>query len=300
MGTILQILGRSRYAVNLGDDEKARITRAFSIHGGETIQVMLDDSPFKTLSRGVVFTDKRIYWNFAKARQEMREDEAATTTKGPSSVTAEDLKNASVFVRNTSSGIVVHLIDGNIWIRFTLTRFENDETVKILFYYYLSKFAAKYNPDHNANEERYNQYLKEHKGKSISVIPLVYDIFNHAIIAVLLLNLIIPRLTGGRGFSDHERILFFSVAVKLLGILFRYRKSALMNSLLMGVLSCSFIVPDIFPRIDTFRMILGYAALSTLFSVFDFDRIFKYLIFALAIISAAALYIQIFFLGPLF
>lgn len=300
MGGIVEILGRSRYAVNLRDDEKAKIARAFSVQRGETIQVMLDDSPFKTLSKGIVFTDKRIYWNLTKAYRETRGGETLTSTRGPSSIAVEDLKNASVFARNTSAGMGLHLIDGTTWIRFTLAWFENDETVKILFYYYLSKFADNYNPDNNANEERYNQYIKEHKGKSISVIPLVYDIFNHAIIGALLLNLMIPRITGGQGFADHTRILFFSVAVKLLGILFRYRKSALMNSLLMVVLSCSFIVPDMFPRIDTFYVVLGYAALSTLFSVFDFDRIFKYLIFALAMVSAIALFLQLFWLGPLF
>jgi hypothetical protein len=300
MGSLVRILGRSRYVVNLRPDEQAKVTKAFPIRPGETIQVMLDDSPFKTLTQGIVFTDKRIYWNLAKAHQELRNAGTLISTRGPGSVAAADLQGASVFARNTSAGMVVHLIDGDTRIRLTLAWFENDETVKILFYYYLSKFAGVYNPDHEANGERYTRYLREHKGKSISVIPLVYDIFNHAIIGVLLLNLIIPRLTGGRGFAGYERILFFSVAVKLLGILFRYRKSALMNSLLMTVLACSFVLPGIFPRIDTPYMVLGYAGLSTLFSVFDFDRIFTYLIFALAIVSAVVLFLQLFWLGPLF
>jgi hypothetical protein len=63
--------------------------------------------------------------------------------------------------------------------------------------------------------------------------------------------------TGGQGFAAAERIIFFSAAVKLLGILFRYRKSAHMNSLLIIAVSCFLIAPGMFPRIDT----AGYACL---------------------------------------
>jgi hypothetical protein len=261
--------------------------------------MVLDDSPFKNLKQGIVLTDKKIYWNVSRAYSEPGDGESAVTAKGPGSVRTEDLKTVSVFVQNTSSGMVIHMIEPGKWIRLTLKWFENDEALKILFYYYLSKFAGNYNPNHGANEERYTGYLKEHKGKSVSVIPLVYDVFNHALIGALLLNLIVPRFTGGRGFAENGRIIFFSVTVKLLGILFHYRKSALMNSLLIVIGSAFFILPGVFPRVNAVFLALGYAAASTLFSIFDFDRIFKYLIFALAIASAAALFLQFFWLGPL-
>jgi hypothetical protein len=261
--------------------------------------MVLDDSPFKNLKQGIVLTDKKIYWNVSRAYSELQGGGTAITAKGPGSVMAEDLKTVSVFVQNTSSGMVIHMIESDKWIRLTLKWFENDEALKILFYYYLSKFAGNYSPNHEANEERYTRYLKEHKGKSVSVIPLVYDIFNHALIGALILNVIISRFTGGQGFAENERIIFFSVAVKLLGILFRYRKSALMNSLLIIIISGFFILPGVFPRVNALFAVLSYAASSTLFSIFDFDRIFKYLVFALAIASAAALFLQFFWLGPL-
>jgi hypothetical protein len=105
--------------------------------------------------------------------------------------------------------------------------------------------------------------------------------------------------TGGQGFAAAERIIFFSAAVKLLGILFRYRKSAHMNSLLIIAVSCFLIAPGMFPRIDKQPVMLVYAGLSTLFSVFDFDRIFKYIVFALAAAAVAAFFLRLFYLGPL-
>ncbi|MDR3147511.1 MAG: hypothetical protein LBU00_03930 [Treponema sp.] len=294
---LLNILRRSRYVVNLDAAEEARVKKSFSIDEAELIQLVLDDSPFKNRTQGVVLTDTKIHWN-VKAQGELHSGE--TLTKGPGCVRAENLKTASVFVRNTSSGTVIHIIGTDTWIRLTLKWFENAESLKILLYYYLSRFVSNYNPDHVVNEEQFTGYVKEHKGKSISVIPLVYDIFNHAVTGVLLLNLLLPRITGGQGFAETERIIFFSVAVKLVGILFRYRKSVHMNSLLIVAVSCFMILPDVFPRIDRLLVTLVYAALSTLFSVFDFDRIFKYLVFALALAAALALFLQLFYLGPLF
>jgi hypothetical protein len=300
MFNLPRFLKRGRYVFSPDDAEKARVKKILSIGEDETIQIVLDDSPFKNLRRCVVLTDRKIHWNVSRAQGELRQEEVTLTTKGPGFVTIENLKTASVFVRNTSGGAAIHIVGDGRWIRLTLKWFENEEALKILFYYYLSRFTENYNPDQPANGEQYRQYLKQHTGKSVSVIPLVYDVFNHAVIGTLLLNLIIPRLSGGRGFADTVRIVFFSVALKLAGILFRYRKSSLMNSLLVIVVSCSFLLPDLFPRIDRLYVTLGYAALSTLFSVFDFDRIFKYLVFALAVASAAALFLQLFYLGPLF
>ncbi|MDR2136214.1 MAG: hypothetical protein LBO76_06320 [Treponema sp.] len=296
---LLKMLRRGRYVLTLDGDETARVKKAFSIDEGETIQIVLDDSPFKNLTQCVVFTDKTIYWNTGKAQGEQRSGETVITTRGPGSVTAENLKTASVFVRNTSGGAAIHIIGADKQIRLTLKWFENDEALKLLFYYYLSRFVSDYSPDYPANEEQYKRHLKEYRGKSVSVIPLVYDIFNHAVIGTLLLNLLMPRFAGGRSFAAPERIIFFSVAVKLLGIVFRYRKSAYMNSLLIIAVSCFTIAPDMLPRIDRSLLTLVYAALSTLFSAFDFDRVFKYLVFALAVAAAAALCLQLFYLGPL-
>ncbi|MDR2375706.1 MAG: hypothetical protein LBD96_04625 [Treponema sp.] len=297
---LLEILRRGRYVVNLDAAEKARVKKIFSIGEDETIQVVLDDSPFKNLKQCVLLTDKKVYWNISKAQSELRSGETLITTKGSGFVTVESLKTASVFVRDTDSGTVIHIIDADKWIRLTLKWFENSEVLRILFYYYLSRSTPAYNPNHGANEEQYRRYVKEHRGKSVSVIPLIYDIFNYALSGVLLLNLAIPRFTGGEAFAAVERIVFFSVMVKLAGILCRYRKSAYMNSLLIVAISCFMMLPDLLPHVDRLPLTLVYAALSALFSVFDFDRIFKYLVFALAVAAAVALCLQLFYLGPLF
>ncbi|MDR3247270.1 MAG: hypothetical protein LBT39_00665 [Treponema sp.] len=306
MKNILETLQRSRYVINLDDEDQARVRKIFQenrlpISGNERIQMVLDDSAFKNFGQVVVLTDKKIYWNLKSSHVELRTGDTLGATSGPSSISLKDLKAASVFVQNTSSGMVIHIIDGeNKWIRITLKWFENDETLKMLFYYYLSRFVDNYNPSSQPNEERYGNYLKAHRGRSISVIPLVYDIFNHAIIAVLLLSMILPRFLHGNTFAGTEKILFLSVVVKLLGIIFHYRKSTYMNALLIIIIAGSFILPDTFIHIDNRYLWLGYAALSTLFSLFDFDRIFKYLVIVLVILSVAALFLQFFYLGPLF
>ncbi|MDR0669782.1 MAG: hypothetical protein LBF95_06840 [Treponema sp.] len=300
MTGLLGMLRRPRYVVSLNDDETARAKKNLSIGDDETIQVVLDDSPFKNLKHRVVLTDKKIHWNIGKAQGELRGGETVIISRGPGFVTAENLKTASVFVRDTESGMVIHIIDADKWFQITLKWFQNSEALKILFYYYLSRFTPSYNPNSAVNEERYKHYIKEHRGKSVSVIPLVYDIFNYALTGVMLLNLLLPKFSGGQAFAPVERIVFFSVVVKLAGILCRYRKSAYMNSLLIIAVSCFMILPDLFPRIDRQTVTLVYAALSALFSVFDFDRVFKYLVFALAGAAAAALLLQLFYLGPLF
>ncbi|MDR0731162.1 MAG: hypothetical protein LBF63_05790 [Treponema sp.] len=300
MAGLLEMLRRGRYVVKLDAGEKAGLEKIFSIDKDETIQVVLDDSPFKNLKQCVILTDKRICWNIGKAQGERRSGETVITTKGIGFVTVENLKTASVFVRDTDSGTVIHIIDGGRWIRITLKWFEGSEALRILFFYYLSRFTPDYNPNRGANEEQYRRYVREHKGKSISVIPLVYDIFNYALAGVLLLNVAIPRFTGWQAFAAVERIVFFSVIVKLAGIVCRYRKSAYMNSLLIVAVSCFMMLPDLFPRVDRMPVTLVYAALSALFSAFDFDRIFKYLVFALAVAAAVALFLQLFYLGPLF
>jgi hypothetical protein len=73
-----------------------------------------------------------------------------------------------------------------------------------------------------------------------------------------------------------------------------------MNSLVIVSVSFFLILPEIFPRIEKLYLYTGYAVLVTLFSVFDFDRIFKYLIIMLAAASALLLFLQFFWLGALF
>jgi hypothetical protein len=307
MNNFVKNLQRSRYVFRLDPEAEARVKKDFSIADGETIQAVLDDSAFKNLKQGVVLTDKSIYWNIKNSHTESRSGDTVIKFGGSSSgssgrsnrIAVSHLETASVFAQNSSSGMVLHIIDEDNWIRIPFKWFENDESLKILFYYYLSKFSRKYDPKYGANEERYAKYLKEHAGRTVSVIPLLYDIFNHAIIAVLLLSMIIPRFFQGKFFAETEKILFLSVVVKLLGIIFRYRKSAYMNSLLIVMISYSLVLPDIFPRVDKLYIWISYAALSTLFSVFDFDRVFKYLVIALVIVSTVALFLQ-FYLGPLF
>ncbi|MDR1972922.1 MAG: hypothetical protein LBQ46_13495 [Treponema sp.] len=300
MNKLIAALRRSRYVVNLDNHEKAALKKVFSIGPEETIQAALDDSALKNLRRALVLTDKKIYWNIKSAYTELRSGETAVSTSGPGSINTADLKTVSIFTRNAGSGLAVHLIDGDKHIRFALKWFENGETVKILFYYYLSRFAEDYNPSHDDNRKKYTAFLAAHKGRSISVIPLVYDIFNYLLGGLLLAALILPRFFRGLRFIETEKILFVSIAVKLLGILFRYRKSALMNCLLITALSCFLVLPDIFPRIEKPPVWIGYTVLGVLFSVFDFDRIFKYLVIALAMVSALVLFLQLFYLGPLF
>ncbi|MDR2177273.1 MAG: hypothetical protein LBP20_04425, partial [Treponema sp.] len=148
MTGFLKMLRRGRYIVNLDAGETARVKKIFSIGEDETIQIVLDESPFKNLKRCVVFTDKKVYWNISRAQGEMRGGETVITTRGPGFVTVENLKTVSVFVRNTSGGTAIHITGADKWIRLTLKWFENDEALKILFYYYLSRFVSNYNPDH--------------------------------------------------------------------------------------------------------------------------------------------------------
>jgi hypothetical protein len=297
---LIKVLGRSRYAVTLDGREKAAVKKDFSLDEDELIQMVLDDSALKNLKRGIVLSDKKIRWNIKGARTELRSGEALVTTEGPGSLNTADLKDASVFIQNSSSGPVIHIIDGGRHIRIPLRCFEGGETLKILFYYYLSKFTKDYNPAGEANREKYAAFLKARRGRSVSLIPLVYDILNHIVTGLLLAALFLPGIFPALHFAPPERILFFSIAVKLLGILFRYRKSALMNSLIISAVSFLLLLPEIFPRIEKLYVCIGYAVLSTLFSVFDFDRIFKYLIIVLAALSGLILFLQLFWLGPLF
>ncbi|MDR1025431.1 MAG: hypothetical protein LBL56_06840 [Treponema sp.] len=296
----MKFLKRSRYVFNLDDKEKETVKGIFSLDGGEVIQAVLDDSIFKNLKCGIVLTDKTIRWNIKGARTELCTGETIVNTAGSGLVHTADLNAASVFVQNSSSGLIIHIIDEARHIRIPLKWFEVDEPLKILFYYYFSKFTADYNPVHDANRGKYAAFLKTRRGRSISLIPLVYDIFNHIVSGLLLAALFLPRVFRGLHFAAAEKVLFFSVLVKLLGILFRYRKSVLMNALLIVAASCFLILPDIFPRVEMLYLCLGYAVFSVLFSIFDFDRIFKYLIIVLAAVSAAALFLQLFWLGPLF
>jgi hypothetical protein len=286
--------------VSLNGREQAAVKKDFSLDEDEHIQMVLDDSTLKNLKRGIALSDTKIRWNLKGARAELRGGETLVTTEGPGSVNTADLTGASVFVQNSSSGLVIHIVDSNRHIRIPLRCFEGGESLKILFYYYLSKFAGNYNPAGEANREKYRAFLKTHRGRSVSLIPLVYDILNHIVTGILLAALFLPRLFPGLRFAAPERVLFFSAALKLLGILFRYRKSALMNSLAIGAVSFLILLPEIVPGIEKPYLYAGYALLVTIFSVFDFDRIFKYLIIILAAVSAFALFLQFFWLGPLF
>jgi hypothetical protein len=300
MGNLLKILRRSRYAVNLSDKQQELVKETFAIDGSEVIQVVLDDSVFKNLKWGIVLTDKKIRWNIKDARTELHSGETAISTSGAGFVNTADLKEASVFLQNSKSGLVVHIIDAVRHIRIPLKWFEIAETLKILFYYYLSKFTENYNPANGANRGKYTAFLKTHRGRSVSLIPLIYDILNHIASGLLLAVLFLPRIFRELQFAAAEKVLFFSALIKLLGILFRYRKSAVMNALLIAAASCFLILPDLFPRIEMLYFYAGYAVLSVLFSIVDFDRIFKYLIIVLAVLAAAALFLQLFWLGPLF
>ncbi|MDR0642266.1 MAG: hypothetical protein LBG07_07395, partial [Treponema sp.] len=269
MKNLVKALGRSRYVVNLDNREKAAVKKDFSLDKDELIQMFLDDSALKNLKRGIVLSDKKIRWNIKGARGEFRGGETVIDTGGPGFVNTAELKGASVFVRNSSSGLVIHIVDDARHIRLPLRCFENDETLKILFYYYLSKFTENYDPSGAANREKYTAFLKAHTGKSISLIPLVYDIFNHIITGLLLAALFLPRIFPGLHFAAPEKVLFFSVMVKLLGILFRYRKSALMNGLVIAAVSSFLILPDIFSQIENpvekLYLYTAYAALATIF-----------------------------------
>jgi hypothetical protein len=298
MKSFLKTLGRGRYVVNLDDQEKVVLKKDFSLDKDELIQMVLDDSAFTNMKRGIVLSDKKIRWNIKGAREKLRNGEMAAKTSG--SIDTAELKGATVFIQDSSGGLVIHIIDADRHIRLPLRCFESGETLKILFYYYLSKFTENYNPSNDANTERYTAFLKAHTGRSVSLIPLVYDIFNHIVTGLILAALFLPRVFPGLRFAAPERVFFVSVLVKLLGILFRYRKSALMNCLLIAAASSFLILPDIFPRIERLYLYAGYALLSTIFSIFDFDRIFKYLIVILAAASALILFLRLLWPGSLF
>ncbi|GHV53528.1 hypothetical protein AGMMS49579_12450 [Spirochaetia bacterium] len=288
-------LRKNRYIVNLDEESKSEIKKNLSFDSDEEIFIVLDDSPLKNLKDIVVFTNKKIYWNLKDVNLKSVVDRGEFVKKGPSSIDVKQLSGVSVFVNNENNSKFIYMISEFLQISLKLRYFDYDESLKIIFYDYITNYCGGYNPDKDKNEELYRKYLKEHKEERRNIVSLLFDTCNHLVITGLIISIFIrvPVL-------QIEKIIFFSLLLKFIGIVFKYKKSSDINALMILFVAVYLLVPGFFLGLDKTYVYFGYAGLATLLSVFDFDKIFKYIILILAIISLVLLFLHCFYLMPSF
>ena len=272
-------------------ENSVKIREILKIPNKEKILMVLDDSFFINQKQLVVFTDKNIYWNINNAILELKVENTRTKLRGEASIGNKSLNNASIFSRNIKDILVIYIINENVQIIIPFSNFNNESSLTLLFYEHIIKYAGRYKPDNNANEKIFSSISQSNEIVSISMVSIIFNVMSYLMASLFLINIIF-----GFFIVNNEIAIYTILMMKASGLLFGNRKS------LYFYLFMIIFTPLMFYRISNFEplgyetlLYIVYSILFLIFGIFDFDKIFKYLVFISAIASIIYMIRQIIF-----
>ena len=188
------------------------------------------------------------------------------------------------------SSDLVYLISENVQLMIPFSNFNNESSLTLLFYEHVTNYGGKYRPNTTANEKIFSALSQSNEIVSISIAAVIFNLMSYFMAALFLLNLVFDLFIVNR-----EIALYTFVLLKASSIIFGSRKS--MYFYLMLII----LTPIMIYWINSFGSLAYGTPIYIIFSavflalgVFDFDKIFKYIVFALAIVSIVLMIRNIF------
>jgi hypothetical protein len=285
-------LQKTRFSVNINNEDGRYIKETLKIPDDENIIIILDDSNFNDLSRLVVFTDKNIYWNLKNTSMRAKSDSTVYSINGTGFINNKLLNNVSIFSKIERGVKIVYIISDTIQLIIPFNNFEMVDSLKLVFYNYITNYCGGYDPTIAKNEILFKKISKTAGSIKTNIISTILNGISYIIAVLLLFNIIIQFYNIN--IVTNEKIICIFMVSKLLSILFGDKKS-MYSFLLTFILTTDIIMlPEIFYYVKGSIVYLIYAGIILLLNIFDFDKIFKYLTFILTLISAAYMIIKYF------
>ena len=281
---------KERLITSLNNEDSRKIKEILKIPEKEKILIVLDDSLLKNLKQLVVFTDKNIYWNINNAVFRLKTEDSETKTRGEGSIINKSLNDVSIFSRNIKELMVVYLISENVQLMIPFSNFNNESSLTLLFYEHVTNYGGKYRPNNTANEKIFSSLSQSNEIVSISMASVVFNVMSYLMASLFLLNLVF-----GFFIVDNEIAVYTIVLLKASNIIFGNRKSMYFYLMLIILTPLMFSwINELGPLGYETLIYIIYSAVFIILGVFDFDKIFKYLVFILAIASLVLMVRNIF------
>lgn len=135
---------KSRYCVNLSEDEKNLLRQQTDFLEEENILMLLDDSFFINRSKNAVFTDKRILWQSKRGAPYK-------------SVMLANLNGSSVFSEQSGFDTIITILNSSSRASFRFKNIHGSDSLRIMFHDYLTRYCGGYNPFDKGNAARYEK-----------------------------------------------------------------------------------------------------------------------------------------------
>ena len=270
--------GKERFITDINREVSVYLKNEFKIPKTEKILLVLDDSFLKNLSQVVIFTSRKIYWNIPNA---YLKENTETSMRGGGLLNNKSLDNVSVFSKNDKDLRIIYIISGNIQLIIPFTNFQNESSLTLAFYDYLSNHCSGYRQNNDINEKLFNKIKKTNKIVSINIISLIFNALSYLIALLFMVNLV-TRFA----LLDNAAVIYTFILLKSFSVAFGNKKSLYFNLLFI------IITPVVVYLIGSYELLnfetsiyIIYTGIFLILGIFDFDTIFKYSAFIFAIIS---------------
>ena len=274
---------KERFIVNLDEETTKFLKNKINIPEDEQIKMVLDDSLFKNLNQIVVFTDKKIYWTVKNASMKAINSNTEVNITGQGIVDNKLLSEVSIFSADSKDNIFIYIISNNIQLIIPFKYFEIANSLTLAFYDYISNHCGGYKPNSSENELIFKKLSKKNAVIKTNIFANVFNGISYIFLLLLLANIILKYY--GQNIITNEKIICGVILSKIISILLGNKKSMYTN-LLVFILTYDFIKIPVGYNYTHYNIIyILYIGIILLINIFDFDKIFKYLILILKIIS---------------
>jgi hypothetical protein len=283
---------KKRFIVNPNEETAKFVKNKINIPEDEQIKMVLDDSLFKNLDQIVVFTDKKIYWTIKNASMKAISSNTELNVNGQGVVDNKLLSDVSIFSTGNKDSIFIYILSNNIQLIIPFKYFEIANSLTLAFYEYISNYCGGYKPNSSENDLLFKKISKKSAVEKTNVFADIFNGISYMFLLLLLVNIILKF--NGYDIITNEKIICGVILAKIISILFGNKKSMYTN-LLVFILTYNFIKIPVEYNYEHYNIVyIIYAGIILLFNIFDFDKIFKYLILILTIISVGYMVLKYF------
>jgi hypothetical protein len=285
----ISLLQKERFIANVDAETADYLKSLCKIPKEEQILSVLDDSHFNNLKQVVVFTEKKIYWRVKNASMKEKHDNEECRIDDTGFVITQALSRSSIFVKTSKNIITIFIVGEDMQLIIPLRRFESEGAVMSAFYVYISNYCGGYKPDNLKNRQIFKKMYKPAKP---NIFARLFNSISCLIALLLIVNVFI-RYNLNNSITN-EKIVCVLIISKIISMVFGYKKSMYSNLLLFISTYYILEISESNNYVNYNIVYIIYAVATILFGMFNFDKIFKYTAFIMAIISIAYMTIKYF------
>jgi len=289
---IVNLIQKERFIVNLDEETTKYIKDKLNIPEDEQIKMVLDDSIFKNLGQIVVFTDKKIYWTIKNASMKAINANTEIIVTSQGLVDNKLLHEVSIFSTQNKNEVTIFILSNKMQLIISFKYFEIANSLTLAFYDYISNNCGGYKPNSSENEIIFKKLSKKRTVVKTNIFANVFNGISYIFLLLLLANTLLKY--NGYNIITNEKIICGIILSKIISILLGNKKSMYTN-LLVFILTYNFIKIPVEYNYAHYNIIyIIYIGIILLINIFDFDKIFKYLLLIMTIISVGYMVFEYF------